>query len=76
MDNPISQISNVFNINRTQLSPNGSVPKSEADLETDNNDSSSNYVMEKNRIVYEKYDDYGKLIFKVPWPGGAINKKV
>ena len=51
-------------------------PKSQADLETDNNESSSKYIIENNRIVYEKYDDYGKLIFKVPWPGGTFNRKV
>ena len=51
-------------------------PKSQADLETDNNESSSKYIIENNRIVYEKYDDYGKLIFKVPWPGRTFNEKV
>ena len=76
MDDLITQISNVLNINRNQLSPDRSVPKSKADLETDNNESSSKYIIENNRIVYEKYDDYGKLIFKVPWPGRTFNKKV
>ena len=50
--------------------------KPQADLEIDNNESSSKYVIESNRIVYEKYDDYGKLIFKVPWPGRTFNEKV
>ena len=29
--------------------------------------SNSNYVVEDNRIVYEKYDRHGKLICKIPW---------
>ena len=29
--------------------------------------SRSKYLIEDNRIVYEKYDRYGKLILKIPW---------
>jgi hypothetical protein len=29
--------------------------------------SSSKYVIEDNRIVYEKYDRHGKLILKIPF---------
>jgi hypothetical protein len=32
-------------------------------------ETSSGYVIENNRIVYEKYDQQGKLILKVPWNG-------
>jgi hypothetical protein len=28
---------------------------------------SSKYVVEDNRIVFEKYDQHGKLICKIPW---------
>ena len=28
---------------------------------------SSKYLVEDNRIVYEKYDRHGKLISKIPW---------
>ena len=76
MDDPINQISNVLNTSRKQLSQNRPAPKPQADLEIDNNESSSKYIIENNRIVYEKYDDYGKLIFKVPWPGRTFNEKV
>ncbi len=27
----------------------------------------SKYIVEDNQIVYEKYDQHGKLIYKVPW---------
>jgi hypothetical protein len=30
-------------------------------------EATSKYVVEDNRIVYEKYDQHGKLIYKVPW---------
>ena len=76
MDDPISQIGNVLYASRNQMSQIRTAPKSQADLETDNNESSSKYIIENNRIVYEKYDDYGKLIFKVPWPGRTFNEKV
>jgi hypothetical protein len=33
----------------------------------------SKYVVEDNRIVYEKYDQHGKLIIKVPWNNEPID---
>ena len=33
----------------------------------------SKYLVEDNRIVYEKYDRYGKLIIKVPWNNEPID---
>lgn len=33
----------------------------------------SKYVVEDNRIVYEKYDRHGKLIIKVPWNNEPID---
>ena len=38
-------------------------------------ETSSGYVIENNRIVYEKYDQQGKLIFKVPWNGKPFDVK-
>ena len=44
--------------------------RSSANLLTDESihdkSSSSKYVIEDNRIVYEKYDRHGKLILKIP----------
>jgi hypothetical protein len=76
MDDPINQIGNVLNTSRNQMSQNRPVPKSQANLKVDNNECSSKYMIENNRVVYEKYDEYGKLIFKVPWPCESVDKKL
>jgi len=76
MEDPINQIGNVLNTSRNQMSQNRPVPKSQADLKADNNESSSKYIIENNRVVYEKYDEYGKLIIKVPLPFKSVNKKL
>jgi hypothetical protein len=76
MEDPINQIGNVLNTSRNQMSQNRPVPKSQADLKADNNESSSKYIIENNRVVFEKYDEYGKLIIKVPLPCKSVNKKL
>lgn len=76
MDDPKSQIGDVLNTRRNQMSQIRTAPKSQANLETDNNESSSKYRIESNLIVYEKYDRNGKLIFRVPWSFKSIDEKV
>jgi len=76
MYDQISRISNVLNKSLNQAAKKRPAPKSQADLEMDNSKSSSKYVIKNNKIVYVKYDDDGRLIFKVPWQAGMVNQKV
>ena len=45
----------------------GSFAKPQTGESIQDRSSSSKYVIEDNRIVYEKYDRHGKLICKIPW---------
>ncbi len=36
---------------------------------------SSKYVLEKNKIVFERYDRNGKLISRVPWTANRVSAK-
>ena len=45
----------------------GSSAKPQINENIHDKSSSSKYVVEDNRIVYEKYDRHGKLICKIPW---------
>ena len=38
--------------------------------------STSQYIVEDNRIVYEKYDQHGRLIYKVPWSNKPLDVTV
>ena len=37
--------------------------------------SSSKYILEKNKIVFERYDRNGKLISRVPWTANRVIAK-
>ena len=36
---------------------------------------SSKYILENNKIVFERYDRYGKLISRVPWATHSISER-
>jgi hypothetical protein len=36
---------------------------------------SSKYVLENNKIVFERYDHNGKLISRVPWTANSVSAK-
>ena len=75
MGEPINQVKNIINpgsyqkitVGQTQRpgpKTKGTIPKT-----------SSKYIVENNKIVFERYDRYGKLIFRVPWAAGSISEK-
>jgi hypothetical protein len=58
--------------------------KSPANMPAERNDSSakrdiaktfSKYILEKNKIVFERYDQNGKLISRVPWTAHRVSEK-
>jgi hypothetical protein len=36
---------------------------------------SSKYILENNKIVFERYDQNGKLISRVPWTAHRVSEK-
>jgi hypothetical protein len=36
---------------------------------------SSKYILEKNKIVFERYDRNGKLVSRVPWTANRVSAK-
>jgi len=41
----------------------------------DMSQTSSKYILEKNKIVFERYDRSGKLISRVPWAANSVTAK-
>ena len=71
-------------INHTEIAPSPcsytptpSIPaeRSGSDDRRDVSKTSSKYVLEGNKIVFERYDRNGKLISRVPWTVHSINEK-
>ena len=49
--------------------------RSGSDDRWDISKTSSKYILENNKIVFERYDRNGKLISRVPWTVHSINEK-
>jgi hypothetical protein len=43
------------------------VERNDSNVKRDIEKTSSKYILEKNKIVFERYDRNGKLISRVPW---------
>jgi hypothetical protein len=73
---PIDQVNNIISPGSYKKIPGGSAerpgPKTKGNIPK----TSSKYIVEKNKVVFERYDRYGKLIFKVPWAARLISEKV
>jgi len=57
--------------------PPTSMPVERNDLNVKRNiaKTSSKYILEKNKIVFERYDRNGKLISRVPWAANRVCAK-
>ena len=55
--------------------PSYPAERSGFDGKRDISKSSSKYILEKNKIVFERYDRNGKLISRVPWAANRVSAK-
>ena len=47
----------------------------DSNVKRDIEKTSSKYILEKNKIVFERYDRNGKLISRVPWTTNRVIEK-
>ena len=52
------------------------VEHNDSNVKRDIAKSSSKYILENNKIVFERYDQNGKLISRVPWSAHKVSAKV
>jgi hypothetical protein len=74
----IEQINHTGNIaSPGSCKPSASIPVEHGDsnVKKDIAKTSSKYILEKNKIVFERYDRNGKLISRVPWTAKPISAK-
>jgi hypothetical protein len=75
MNGPIDQINNIMG-SSIYHAPAGRAAKSQASsIKTDIVKNSSKYIVENKKIVFERYDRYGKLISRIPWSAHPISEK-
>jgi hypothetical protein len=49
--------------------------RNDSNVKRDIAKTSSKYVLQKNMIVFERYDRNGKLISRVPWTANRVSAK-
>jgi hypothetical protein len=75
MSEQIDQISPILSSGNYQLFQNRLYVHSDSGEGKGAKQSSSKYIVSNNSVVYERYDRYGKVIYKVPWSAHLIDEK-
>ena len=75
MIEPIDHIGNIANSGSYKPPTSMPAERSGFDGGRDIPKSSSKYILEKNKIVFERYDRNGKLISRVPWTAHRVTEK-
>jgi hypothetical protein len=75
MSGPIDQINNIISPGSYQKITVGQAQSPCPKTKTNIPKTSSKYIAENNKIVFERCDRYGKLIFRVPWAARSISEK-
>ena len=75
MSGTIDRIHNVISPGSYQKI-NGGGPEERAGPKAKGNiaKTSAKYIVENNKIVFERYDRYGKLISRVPWTTRSLRE--
>jgi len=83
-DNYKRDVSMIEPINHTGIitSPSSHPPTTsiavehpDLDYRRDISQTSSKYILERNKILFERYDRNGKLISRVPWTANRVSAK-
>ena len=60
----------------SRYTPTPRIPNERSGIDGRNvSQTSSKYILDGNKIVFERYDRNGKLISRVPWTVHSINEK-
>jgi hypothetical protein len=75
MNELINHIGNIANPGSCKPTPSIPVERSGSDDRRDISKTSSKYILEGNKIVFERYDRNGKLISRVPWTAHRVSEE-
>ena len=73
MNELINHIENIAITGSYKTHPSIPAERNGSNVKKDIEKTSSKYVLEKNKIVFERYDRNGKLISRVPWAANRVN---
>jgi hypothetical protein len=75
MNELINHIGNIASPGSYKPLTNIPVERNDSNVKRDISQTSSKYILEKNKIVFERYDRNGKLISRVPWTANRVSAK-
>jgi hypothetical protein len=75
MNGQIDQINSFTGPGWHQKLPGTLAERPGSEVKNDIAKTSSKYILENNKIVFERYDRQGKLISRVPWTVKPISAK-
>ena len=75
MNELINHIGNIASPGSYKPLTNIPVERNDSNVKRDISQTSSKYILEKNKIVFERYDRNGKLISRVPWTAHRVSAK-
>ena len=75
MNELINHIGNIASPGSYQTPTNMPAERNDSNVKRDIAKTSSKYILENNKIVFERYDRNGKLISRVPWTANGISAK-
>jgi hypothetical protein len=75
MNESINHTGNIASLSGYKTPTGISFERSDSNVKKDIAKTSSKYTLEKNKIVFERYDRNGKLISRVPWPAHRVSEK-
>ena len=75
MNESINHIGNIVSAGSYKTLPSVPAEYSRSDAGKDISKSTSKYILENNKIVFERYDRNGKLISRVPCTAHSISEK-
>ena len=75
MNELINHIGNIASPGSYKPPTSMPVEHNDSNVKRDIAKSSSKYILENNKIVFERYDRNGKLISRVPWTAHSVSAK-
>ena len=75
MNELINHTGNIASLSGYKTPTGISFERSDSNVKRDIVETSSKYIVEKNKIVFERYDRNGKLISRVPWTANRVSAK-
>jgi hypothetical protein len=75
MNELINHTGNIASPGSYPPTPSNLAERNDSNIKKDIAKTSSKYILDDNKIVFERYDRNGKLVSRVPWTANRVSAK-